>query len=94
MAQTRCEGRFTVKGGVECDMLQLSQAVTRECASRAETEVTKEAPEAAETLTETGLEFVYRRADSEYSVPEIFTQVPLACPETEICAGILRGQYV
>ena len=33
MAQTRCEGRFTVKGGVECDMLQLSQAVTRECAS-------------------------------------------------------------
>ena len=58
---------------------------------RAETEVSKDAPEAAESLTETGLEYVYRREDSEYTVPEAFTQVPLACPETEICAGILRG---
>ena len=92
MAQTRCEGRFTIKGEISCDMADVARAVTRMALSRAEAEIIED-PEPREEsgLRETGLEYIFRRGDEKTDVPECVFNIPPQCPDQETCARILES---
>ncbi len=92
IAQSRCRGRFTIKGALEIDLNLLQRAVLAMVGSRAEAEISESAAQTQEcTLVESGLDYTFRRQVPAFTLPENFTQVPPSLPDAAQCSEILGG---
>ncbi len=92
IAKSRCRGSFCVKGSLRADMPLLLKAIQTMVGSRAEIEVGEKSDlPAAEEISESGLDYTFRRKPAETEVPECFAQTPPSLPEAGECARLLGG---